>query len=150
MAETKREYVGVKDVAFTPTGGDQIVFNLIGDADGVEDALSVTQIQHKTPSGKYPVFVHTTRIDHTVTVNTKDLDIITSNTANLAVDTEGSLTWTLIGAGLAEDADKVITSNAKIVEPTPYSGTDGDSPSQGRIAFVLLSSDGTTDPVSIA
>ena len=149
MAESQSEYIGVKDVSFTPTGGDAIVFQLVGDGDGVEDSVNVTQIRHKTPSGKYQRFVHTTLVERTVMVNTKALNIIADNAANLAVDTEGTLTYTLIGAGLESDLDKVVSSAAKIIEPTPYTGTDGDSPSQGRIGFLLTSSDGTTDPMSV-
>ena len=97
MSETIREYIGVSAVSFTPTGGSPISFPMV-DEDGIEHSVSVEQIRYASASGKYHQFVHTTRVTHEVTVKCKDMSVL--DDADLAVNTEGVLTWTLVGAGL--------------------------------------------------
>jgi len=147
MSETVREFIGVKNVTFTPDGGDPIAFP-IQDDDGVEHASIVDDIRHGSASGKYVNFVHTTRIVDEVTVRTKDFAVL--DDPGLAVGTLGTLAWTLIGCGLADGSDKTCSAPAKVVSRVPWSATDGASAAQGEVAFLLLSPDGTSDPLTVS
>ena len=146
MPEIRRGYVGVKDVTWTPDGGSAIAIPLM-DNNGVEHAETTRDIRHKDADGQYHTFVTTTGVQHEVTVRSSDLSVIGGT--DFAVNTYGVLSWTLVGAGLAAGSDLVVTSDAKIVKPTEYPGTGGDEPSVGAVTFLLLSSDGTTDPLAV-
>lgn len=146
MPETIREYIGVKDVAFTPDGGSQIVFHMQED-DAVEHRVTTEEIRHKPASGRHVSFAHTTRVVEEVVVRCKDYSML--DEAGLAVGTLGTLTYTLVGAGLAGGSDRTVSATAKVAAPSPWPGTDGTAPSQGSVTFVLLSPDGTTDPKTV-
>jgi len=146
VAETIREFIGVRDVAFTPDGQSAVDFPMEGD-DAVEHVVRTEDIRHRTASGRYVRFVHTVRVAEEITVRCKDLAVLAD--AGLALGTDGTLSYTLVGAGLAAGSDKAVTAKAKVVRPTAWPGTDGNAPSQGAITFALLSSDGTSDPKEI-
>jgi len=146
MPESVREYIGVKNVAFSPEGGSQVAFPL-QEGDAVEHRVTTEEIRHKPASGRYINFAHTTRVVEEVIVHCKDYSLL--DDPGLAIGTVGTLTYTLVGAGLADGSDRVVSATAKVAAPSAWPGTDGTSASRGSITFVLLSPDGTTDPKAI-
>jgi hypothetical protein len=146
VAETIREFIGVKDVSFTPDGQSTIDLPMEDD-DAVEHVVRTEDIRHRTASGKYVRFVHTVRVADEITVRCKDLSVL--DDPNLAIGTDGTLSYTLIGAGLVAGGDRTVSAQAKVVRPTAWPGTDGNAPSEGSVTFALLSGDGTSDPKNI-
>ncbi len=146
MPESIRQFIGVKDVAFTPEGGSQIVFPM-QDGDVVEHRVLTEEIRHTPASGRHVCFAHTARVIEEVVVHCKDYSLL--DDPGLAVGTVGTLTYTLVGAGLADGNDRVVSATAKVAAPSAWPGTDGTHPSRGSVRFILISPDGTTDPKAI-
>ena len=137
MAETIRAFAGVRDVTFTPDGDSA---RPVGFLDQVDEDVRVEQIAHTNADGIHDVFAYTTRLWRQVTVRSKDLTAL----ATLAVNAVGTLSWTLVGKGVA--VDTTISARARVVRPVAYGSGDGAEPVVGSVVFHLLSSDGTTDP----
>ena len=137
MAETIRAFAGVRDVTFTPDGDSA---RPVGFLDQVDEDVRVEQIAHTNADGIHDVFAYTTRLWRQVTVRSKDLTAL----ATLAVNAVGTLSWTLVGKGVA--VDTTICARARVVRPVAYGSGDGAEPVVGSVVFHLLSSDGTTDP----
>ena len=149
MAETIRAFAGVRDVTFTPDGDSA---RPVGFLDQVDEDVRVEQIAHTNADGIHDVFAYTTRLWRQVTVRSKDLTALAKMTfpvesgtpPTLAVNAVGTLSWTLVGKGVA--VDTTISARARVVRPVAYGSGDGAEPVVGSVVFHLLSSDGTTDP----
>jgi hypothetical protein len=138
MAETLRAFVGVRDVAFTPDGADAQPIPCL---DGLDEEVVVEEIVHPNADGVYDVFAWTRRLSRRVSLRSKDLVAL----AGLAVNAVGTLAWTLVGKGLAED--RPLGARARVLAPVAWSSGEGSEPVVGRVVLQLLSEDGLTDPI---
>lgn len=138
MAETIRAFVGVKDVSFTPDGEEARTIPCL---DAMDEDVTVEQIVHPNADGIYDVFAYTTRLSRRVTIQSQDLIALEA----LAVNAEGTLTWTLVGKGLA--ADRTLSARARVLAPVAWASGDGAEPVVGSVVLQLLSEDGVAEPV---
>jgi len=138
MTETIRAFVGVKDVAFTPDDG---AARPIACLDGLDEEVAVEEIVHPNADGVHDVFAYASHISRRIAVRSTDLTAL----AALTLNAEGTLTWTLVGKGIA--ADRTLSARARVVRPVAYASGDGHEPVVGTVALQLLSPDGSTDPI---
>jgi hypothetical protein len=138
MSETLRAFVGVKDVSFTPDGDEARPVPCL---DALDEDVSIEEIIHPNADGVYDVFALATRVAGRVTVRSKDLIAL----AALELNAIGTLTWTLVGKGTADD--RTLTARARVLSPVAFSSGDGAEPVVGAVALQLLSQDGATSPI---
>lgn len=146
MAESEI-WVGVKDVFVTPDGGSAILFALVTD-DSVELEVTVEDLVFKSASGIFDQTAVTTRISYQVTINTKEVDLADTTLANVGVNGDCTVAWTLLGKGGASGSDRTYSLNAKLMNEPGVGATDGLSATQSQLTFRGISTDGTTSPLT--
>jgi len=136
MAETIRAFVGVKDVYFAVTdeGSRSVRF-----LDRLDEDVVTEEIVHTDADGGEDVFAYTSRVSRRVTVHSKDLTALEA----LTVNSIGTLTWTLVGKGVAPD--RTVNSPARVVRPVALGSGDGSEPVVGSVVFQLLHEPGSED-----